>query len=122
MTHFAVKAGMLLLPLSAFAIAPAEARIACHNGYQIVMVRNIRECGFGTQRRVVVNGGKRRLRAQGGYAHGGGYAYGGGYATGGGFGYAYRIDITLNNYRNNTFKPTLAFYDLKQFKYKLPVL
>ena len=64
-------------------------RFACFNGYQIVMVRNIRECGFGTQRRVVVNGGKRRLRAQGGYAHGGGYAYGGGYATGGGFGYAY---------------------------------
>lgn len=36
MRRFAVKAGMLLLPLSAFAIAPAEARIACHNGYQIV--------------------------------------------------------------------------------------
>ncbi len=40
----------------------------------------------------------------------------------GGFGYAYRIDITQTNYRNTTFKPTLAFYDLKQFKYKLPIL
>jgi hypothetical protein len=64
-------------------------RFACYNGYQIVMVRSLRECGFGVQRRVVVNGGKRRIRAQGGYAYGGGYAHGGGYATGGGYGYAY---------------------------------
>jgi hypothetical protein len=70
-------------------------RFACYNGYQIIMVRNLRECGFGIQRRVVTGGGYRvkRPRARyaynGGYAAGGGYAYGGGYATGGGYGYAY---------------------------------
>ena len=70
-------------------------RIACYNGYQIIMVRDIRECGFGIQRRVAVGGGYRvqRPRARyaynGGYSVGGGYAVGGGYSTGGGYGYAY---------------------------------
>ena len=36
MRRFAVKAGMLVLPFSLFAIAPAEARIACYKGFQIV--------------------------------------------------------------------------------------
>lgn len=68
---------------------------ACYNGYQIIMVRDIRECGFGIQRRVAVGGGYRvqRPRARyaynGGYSVGGGFAVGGGYATGGGYGYAY---------------------------------
>lgn len=62
-------------------------RIACYNGYQILMVRDIRECGFGIQRRVVVGGGYRHQRAHVGYAYGGGYSYGGGYATGGGYVY-----------------------------------
>ena len=60
-------------------------RIACYNGYQILMVRDIRECGFGIQRRVAVGGGYRHQRAHVGYAYGGGYSYGGGYANGGGY-------------------------------------
>ena len=70
-----------------FGFGHVRRRFTCFNGYQTVMVRDIRECGFGSQRRVVVGGGYRRLSAHGGYSYGGGYATGGGYYNGGGYVY-----------------------------------
>ena len=60
--------------------------IACYNGYRVVMVRNIRDCGVRLQRRVAVGGGGARSD----YNYGGGLIAtknGGGYAYGGGYGY-----------------------------------
>ena len=70
-----------------FGFGHVRRRFTCFNGYQTVMVREFRECGFGIQHRVVVGGGSRRLNAYGGYSYGGGYATGGGYNYGGGYVY-----------------------------------
>ena len=70
-------------------------QIACYNGYGVILVRDIRDCGprAQRQRRVRIGGGYNyggglvATKNGGGYATGGGYVAGGGYAVGGGYAY-----------------------------------
>ncbi len=40
----------------------------------------------------------------------------------GGYGHAFPVDINVNSWGRNAFLPNLKFYDLKQYRYKLPIL